>query len=50
MKNNVFLRTRVPSCQNPIVYFEIDRNEEEPIKDGVGAHSRIGERINTTKS
>jgi hypothetical protein len=50
VKNNVFLRTRIPSYQNPIVYPKIDKNEEEPIEDGVGAHSRIGERTNTTKS
>jgi len=50
VKNNVFSRTRVPSCQNPIVSPEIDRNEEDPIENGVGAQSRIGEITNTTKS
>jgi hypothetical protein len=43
VKNNVFSRTRVPSCQNPIVSPEIDRNEEDPIEDGVGTQSKIGE-------
>jgi hypothetical protein len=50
MKNNVFSRTKTPMRQNLVVFLEIEKNEEEPIEDGVGAHSRIGERTNTTKS
>jgi hypothetical protein len=50
VKNNVFSRTRVPSCQNPIVYPEINKNEEDLVEDGVGAQSRIGEITDTTES
>jgi hypothetical protein len=50
MKNNVFSRTRVSSCWNLIVSLEIDKNEEKPIENGVGAQSKIGEITNNTKS
>jgi hypothetical protein len=50
MKNNAFSRTRIPSCRNPIVFPEIDRNEEEPIEDGVETQSSVGEITNITKS
>ncbi len=46
----MFLRTRIPRPWNLVVFPEIDKNEEEPIEDGVGAQKRIGEITNTAKS
>jgi hypothetical protein len=50
VKNNVFLREKVPRHKNPVVIPKIDWNEEEPFKDGKGAQKRFGEVTNTTKS
>jgi len=43
-------RIRVSSCWNLIISLEIDKNEENPIKHGVGAQSKIEEITNNTKS
>jgi hypothetical protein len=50
VKNNVFLRTIILRRYNIVVSPEIDKNEEEPIEDGVGAQWRIGEITNIAKS
>jgi len=50
VKNNVFLGTRIPRPWNLVVFLEIDKNEEEPIEDGVGAQKRIGKITNIAKS
>ncbi len=36
--------------QNLVVFLEIEKNEEEPIEDGVGAQRRIREVTNIAKS
>ncbi len=50
VKNNVFSGIRIPRCRNLVVFPKIDKNEEEPIEDGVGTHRRIGEITNIAKS
>jgi hypothetical protein len=29
IKNNIFLGTKVPMCKNPIIVFEVDKNEKK---------------------
>ncbi len=49
-KKNIFSRTKIPRCKNPIVAFEVDRNKEEKIEEGIATQGKFGNEMSIAKS